>query len=144
MEELLELKDLIVKKDYQSALALVEEMEEMSREDKINKIKSFIKIILVHLIKQAAEQRTTRSGDISIRSSLISLCDTNKRRKSGGYYAARDELAELIESAFSIALDFASLEAFGGSYDSRQIAEKIDANTIKKKALQLVLDAQRM
>jgi hypothetical protein len=37
-------------------------MEEMSREDKVNKIYSCPEILLLHLIKQRAEQRTTDRG----------------------------------------------------------------------------------
>jgi hypothetical protein len=42
---------------YVEALDLIAEMEEMSSEDKINKISSFAEILLLHLIKQEAEQR---------------------------------------------------------------------------------------
>ncbi len=38
----------------------------MSKEDKIHKIRSYAIILLIHLIKQEAEQRTTRSWDCSI------------------------------------------------------------------------------
>lgn len=61
MDELLQLRSYLEQHQYEDALLLVEEMEEMSRADKINKIYSFTKILLLHLIKQAAEQRTTRS-----------------------------------------------------------------------------------
>ncbi len=143
MEELLELKDLIAKHDYQSALTLVEEMEEMSREDKINKVRSFVKILLIHLIKQDAENRTTRSWDLSIRNSLDGIMTTNKRHKSGGFYIQEDELRETIESVYDISLEAAALEAFGGSFQMEQLAEKFDANAVKKKAIQLILEAQK-
>lgn len=142
MEELLELKDLIVKQDYQSALTLVEEMEEMSREDKVNKVRSFIKILLIHLIKQAAEQRTTRSWDLSINNSLDGIQATNKRRKSGGVYLNEDDLQESIESVYKISLEAAALEAFGGIFEPQQLAEKFNATQVKANALQLILKAQ--
>ncbi|MEQ8752249.1 MAG: hypothetical protein RID09_01870 [Coleofasciculus sp. G1-WW12-02] len=41
MEELLELKRLLLKGDTKGALAIVEELEEMSRDDKINNISSY-------------------------------------------------------------------------------------------------------
>ena len=44
----------------------VEEMEEMAKDDKINKIYSFTVIMLLHLIKKHAEKRTTRSWEYSI------------------------------------------------------------------------------
>jgi hypothetical protein len=66
MEELLELKNLLISGNIADALLLVEEMTEMSKDDKLNKIISFGIILLLHLIKQQAEKRTTRSWEISI------------------------------------------------------------------------------
>ena len=63
MEELLELKELLIGGDIPGALLLVEEMTEMSKDDKLNRISSYAKILLLHLIKQAAEGHTTRSRD---------------------------------------------------------------------------------
>lgn len=50
MEELLELKTLLIHGNIPDALVLVEEMTEMSKDDKINKISSYAKILLMHLI----------------------------------------------------------------------------------------------
>jgi hypothetical protein len=61
MEELLELRTLLMGGNISDALLLVEEMTEMSKDDKINKISSYAKIVILHLIKRAAEKRTTRS-----------------------------------------------------------------------------------
>jgi len=52
MEELLELKTLLLGGNISEALLLVEEMTEMSKDDKLNKIFSFGIILLLHLIKQ--------------------------------------------------------------------------------------------
>jgi hypothetical protein len=52
MEELLELKALLLGGNISEALLLVEEMTEMSKDDKLNKIFSFGIILLLHLIKQ--------------------------------------------------------------------------------------------
>lgn len=51
MNELQELREKIKQQDYQGALLLVNELEEMSVEDKLNKIYSYMVILLVHLIK---------------------------------------------------------------------------------------------
>ena len=66
MEELLTLRQYIEERNYDQALELVAELEEMSKEDKISKIFSYAVILLLHLIKQQAEQRTTRSWNFSI------------------------------------------------------------------------------
>jgi hypothetical protein len=48
MEELLELRALLMGGNISDALLLVEEMTEMSKDDKINKISSYAKIVILH------------------------------------------------------------------------------------------------
>ncbi|MFM7439152.1 MAG: DUF29 family protein, partial [Snowella sp.] len=84
MEELLELRTLLMGGNISDALLLVEEMTEMSKDDKINKISSYAKIVILHLIKRAAEKRTTRSWDLSIKNAVNEIQKTNRRRKAGG------------------------------------------------------------
>jgi hypothetical protein len=138
MEELLELRELIEKQDYKNALLLIDELEEMSKEDKLSKIYSYMVVLLVHLIKQAAEQRTTRSWDFSIYNSIKSIKRTNQRSCSGGVYAKPEQLVEIVEDAFDIALKKSSLEAFGGIYTEGQLLEKINDEEIKNQALSLI------
>lgn len=138
MEELLELRKSITSGDYLKALEIVDELEAMSKEDKLDKIYSYAIILLLHLIKQDAEQRTTKSWDVSIKNSVDRINRTNKRRKSGGYYAKKEELQEIIIDAIFPALRSASLEAFEGSYSEQEIVEKIDLNGIKTKALEML------
>jgi hypothetical protein len=138
MEELFDLRTAIEQKRYGDALILLGEMEEMSREDKIEKIDSFLIILLLHLIKQDAEKRTTRSWDSSIRESVRRIQRVNKRRKSGGFYLSTDELIEAIEEAFPSSLDKAALEAFEGQYSNQQLAEKINQSAVQQQALALI------
>ncbi len=49
MEELLELQGFLLDGNIHEALLLVEEMTEMSKDDKLNKISSFAKLLLLHL-----------------------------------------------------------------------------------------------
>lgn len=83
MEELLELQDLLRANRVTEALLLVEEMAEMGKDDKLNRIFSFGVILLMHLIKQAAEQRSTRSWEVSIFNAVKQIQRTNQRRKVG-------------------------------------------------------------
>ena len=48
MEELLNLKERLLCGDISGALVIVEELEEMSRDDKINNIRSYAIILLLH------------------------------------------------------------------------------------------------
>lgn len=138
MEELATLKEHIEAKNYREALALIDELEAMSKEDKLQKIRSYFTIMLVHLIKQSAEQRTTRSWDFSIRNAVREIRYVNKRRKSGGYYASEAELRELIDEAYPAAIDKASLEAFEGMHTETELEAMIDVARIKAQALERV------
>ena len=82
MEELLELREFVVAGNLDAALSLIDELEEMSKEDKINKIYSYCVVLLVHLIKQQAEKRTTHSWDVSIRNS-IDVIDLSENSQPG-------------------------------------------------------------
>ncbi|MEB3309208.1 MAG: DUF29 family protein [Snowella sp.] len=139
MEELLELKQFVIAGNVEAALSLIDEMEEMSKEDKINKIYSYCIVLLVHLIKQQAEKRTTHSWDVSIRNATDSIERINKRRKAGGYYLAPQELEETLREAFQRALDNAALEAFGGIYDASTLKTMVDQDSIIKQAFMLFL-----
>ena len=142
MEELLELKELLLGGNVNEALLLVEEMTEMSKDDKLNKIFSFGIILLLHLIKQQAEKRTTKSWDVSIRHAVRQIQRSNKRRKAGGNYLTPAELQETLEDAYESALQQAALEAFEGRYEAEEIALMIDITTIINQAMQLILDAE--
>ena len=138
MEELLLLRELIEQREYDQALQVVNELEEMSREDKLGKIYSYAIILLIHLIKQDAEKRITRSWEFSIYNSSKEIKRVNKRKKSGGVYASEEELQEILTDAFDTALKKAALEAFEGIYTDNELKEKIEEDKIKLKALSLI------
>ena len=138
MNELEELRKRIEEQDYVAALQIVDELDEMSKEDKLNKIYSYMVILLIHLIKQEAEARTTSSWDRSIYNSIDNINRTNKRRKSGGYYANSEALTEIIEEAYPRAMREASFEAFEGKLSWVELEKKVDPNLIKMKAIALL------
>jgi len=140
MEELLELKNLILKGESAAALLLVEELEEMSRDDKINNIRSHAKVLLHHLIKKQAENRSTKSWEVSIRNSVREIKEKNKRRKSGGYYLTKDDLQSILRSALDSAIDTASLEVSQGKYEPEELAALIDSSKLLNDALLLIVE----
>lgn len=139
MEELLELKKLLLKGDIQGSLALVEELEEMSRDDKISNIGSYAVILLLHLIKQHAENRTTRSWDLSIRNSARAIQRKNKRRKAGGFYLTPEELRLALEEAYPEAIDAAAQEVEEGRYEPEELAQLVNQEEILNRALTWIL-----
>ena len=140
MEELLELRESIKSDNYNKALEIVGELEAMYKEDKLEKIYSYTIsiILLLHLIKQEGEKRTTKSWEVSIKNAIERINRTNKRRKSGGYYAQREDLREIIDDAAAPALRNESLEAFEGECSEQEILNMIDLDLIKNKALDLL------
>ncbi|WP_414545858.1 DUF29 family protein [Nostoc sp. CCY0012] len=138
MEELLELRQLLEQGKIPEALLLVDELEEMSLSDKINKIDSYGVILLIHLIKQQAEKRSTRSWEISIENAVREINKINQRCKSGGYYLNSIELREILQQGDLIALKRASLEAFEGRYEAEELAAMLNETEILTQALQLI------
>jgi hypothetical protein len=138
MEELLELRDLLLANRVGEALLLVEEITEMSKDDKINKIFSFGVILLLHLIKQAAEGRSTRSWETSIFNAVTQIQRTNQRRKSGGTYLTPEELADTLQEAHALALRQAALETFEGRYEATELARMVDESALVKQAIALI------
>ncbi len=141
MEELLTLKDLLVKGDVQGALIIVEELEEMSRNDIIKTIRSYA-VILLHLIKQQGENRTTRSWEVSIRNSVREIQRENKRRKARDYYLTPEELLEILAEAYLNAIDEASLEVEEGRYEAQELEKLVNQEEMINRALVLILPGE--
>ncbi|MGG6241295.1 DUF29 family protein [Nodosilinea sp. AN01ver1] len=142
MEELLELRELLLADRVSDALLLVEEMTEMSKDDKLNKIFSFGIILLVHLIKQAAEGRTTRSWETSILNAVKQIQRTNQRLKAGGMYLTLQELQDTLEDAYDSALRQAALEAFEGRYDAAELEQRVDHKAVINQAIALIVGSE--
>ncbi|MCP2728841.1 DUF29 family protein [Limnofasciculus baicalensis] len=140
MEELITLKELLHQGKISEAIELVEELEEMSKSDKLNKIFSYGIILLLHLIKKIAENRTTKSWETSIRNAVKQIQRTNQRHKAKGTYLTENELRETLEDAYDSALDRASLEAFEGRYEAEEIGEMVKRDDVIKIAMGLIID----
>ncbi|MBD0386774.1 MAG: DUF29 family protein, partial [Nostoc sp. C3-bin3] len=109
-----------------------------SLSDKINKIDSYGVILLIHLIKQKAEKRSTRSWDVSIENTVREINKINKRRKSGGYYLNQAELIDILQQGYQVALKRAALETFEGRYEAQELAAMVDQKEILTQALELI------
>ena len=142
MEELLELRELLLADRVSDALLLVEEMTEMSKDDKLNKIFSFGVILLLHLIKQVAEGRTTRSWETSILNAVKQIQRTNQRRKAGGMYLTVQELQDTLEDAYGSALRQAALEAFEGRYDAAELNQRVNQKAVINQAIALIVGSE--
>ncbi len=142
MEELFALRRYLEAGDLDAALMLLDEMEEMSRDDKITKAMSYMRVLLVHLIKRAVEQRTTKSWDESIAETLDRIVTVNKRRKAGGYYLDESTLVEALAETYPSALRWAAREAFEGIYTAEQLATMHDQEQMLAEAFALLQQSQ--
>jgi len=138
MEEILELKELLLKGDMAGALLLAEEMEEMGRSAIASNIRRYAKVLLLQLIKQQAENRSTKSWEVSIRNSLEEIKYGNKCKKVEGYYFSQEELRDILESVYERAIDFASLEVAEGRYEPEELSVKVFKETIVNTAMGLL------
>ena len=143
MEELWEIRQALEAGDLQAALALVDEMEEMSRDDKVQKIASYMRVLLVHRIKQTVEGRSTKSWDVSIRHALRQIAGVNKQRQAGGWYLSDENLSVLLAETYESALDWASLEVHEGIHSTRELAGLHDREALLADALTMIRAAQQ-
>ena len=135
MDEILELRQCIQEQRYDAALLLITEMEEMAKDDKLNKIYSYAIILLLHCIKEKAEHRTTRSWNISVRNTVENIRRVNTRRNAGGTYCTLSDLEQTLESAYNQALRYASAEAFGGLYSPKELGTMVNRGAVILEAL---------
>ncbi|VXD15803.1 conserved hypothetical protein [Planktothrix serta PCC 8927] len=140
MEEILTLKELLLKGDIPGSLAVVEELEEMGRKDIVKTIRSYAIVLLIHLIKRQVEKRTTRSWDVSIQNAIFEIKDENKRPRSQSYYLSPEELEEVLEVAYKQAINKASLEVSEGIYEAKELEKLANKEEILKQAMELIKD----
>lgn len=142
MEELFALKELLIKGDIPGALTIVDELEEMSRDDKISNIGSYAVILLLHLIKQQAEKRSTRSWDLLIRNSARAIQRKNKRRRAGSFYLNLEELRLALEEVYPEAIDAAAQEVEEGRYETEELEQLINKEEVLNHALASILPSE--
>ena len=135
MEELETLRHYIESGDLSGALVVLDEMEAMSKEDKINRVRSYLVVLLMHMIKESVEQRTTRSWQNSIRLALHQIEHHNKRRKAGGYYVPAEDMPQLVAEAMETAIIAASTEMLDGTLSPEELEERIDRGVLVAQAL---------
>jgi hypothetical protein len=140
MEEILTLKELLLKGDIPGSLAIVEELEEMGRKDIYKTIRSYSIVLLIHLIKRQVEKRTTRSWDVSIQNAIFEIRDENKRPCSQSYYLSPEELDEVLEVAYKQAINKASLEVSEGIYEAKELEKLANKEEILNQAMELIKD----
>jgi hypothetical protein len=141
-EELEQLRQYLETGQFDAAFGLLDAMDEMSRDDKLHKIQSYMHVLLIHLIKQAAEHHTTPSWDRTIRNALFWIPRINRRRKAGGWYLPADDLQEALADVYEHALDSAAAEALGGAHTPASLGVLVDRERVLAQAYEMIIAAQ--
>ncbi len=130
-QELVDLKNSILEGRYADALMIVDELEGMSKQANLRQIKSFLRIMLIHLIKNQLEQRLTNSWAASIRNAIREIKSINIKDNKKSYYINQDEWSTFIEEeVIEDAIADASLEVLNGKYTRSQLSAILDRNQI--------------
>ncbi|MBE9057384.1 DUF29 family protein [Sphaerospermopsis sp. LEGE 08334] len=138
-QELIDLRNSILQGRYADALAIVDELEGMSKQAILGNIQSYVRILLIHLIKNQIEQRLTNSWSASIRNAIREIKKINIKDNKKSYYINQDEWENLIEEeVIEDAIADASLEVMNGIYNQFQLGEIIDRKQLITTALKFL------
>ncbi|MDZ8030238.1 DUF29 family protein [Nostoc sp. DedSLP04] len=138
-QELIDLKKSILEGRYADALAIVDELEGMSKQVILRNIQAYLRILLIHLIKNQVEQRLTGSWAASIRNSIREIRSLNIKDNKKSYYINLGEWESLIEEeVIEDAIADASDEVMNGVYNQFQLSEIVDRNQIIQIALKFL------
>lgn len=129
-QELIDLRDSILAGRYEDALAIVDELEGMSKQAILRNIESFLVRLLVHLIKNQIEQRLTNSWVASISDSIIQIFKLNIKDNKTSYYIKSDDWQPYLEEAMERAIRPASVEVLDGQLKPKQVSERINRNQL--------------
>ena len=138
MEELYTLREMLLKGDISSALLIVEQLQEINRDQKISDMRPEAVTLLLTLIKQQIEGRGNRLGDLTMRNAVRAIIIKNKRRKSNTYYLLDDDLRLAIEEAYVEAVDWAAMEIQEGRYQPEELSRLLQSSLIIDQAMQLI------
>ncbi|MCC5644722.1 DUF29 domain-containing protein [Nostoc sp. CHAB 5824] len=138
-QELIDLRNSILEGRYADALAIIDELEGMSKKAILRQIKSFLRILLIHLIKNKLEQKLTNSWAVSIRNAIREIKEVNIKDNKTSYYINLDEWNNLIEEeVIEDAIADASEEVMKGKFTRSQLSAMLDRNQILTTATSLL------
>ena len=138
VQELIDLKTCILEGRNEDALAIVDELEGMSKQATLRNIGSFLLILLIHLIKNQVEQRLTNSWAASIANSVRSIKKLNLKDNKISYYINASEWEPFLEDELEAAIREASREVLEGKLSRAQLHQRVDREQIITIAIQLL------
>lgn len=142
MEEIVELKQLIINREWEKSLVLIEELEAMVKQDKINHLQSCLVILIVQLIKIQIEERVTKNWRDSIVESLLEIQKYNQFGKKS-YYLQQNDWLDSFQEAFPRALIKTSQETFSG-IDLKDLTASIDRDILENATFKLLKETYNL
>lgn len=136
-QELINLRTSILEGRYTEALAIVDELEGMSKQAILRNIEFFLVGLLIHWIKNQVEQRLTNSWVGSISDSVRQI-QTLNLKDNKTHYIKQDEWQPLFEEALADAVHPESVEVMNGVYRPSQLSQMINKSQIILTAKQLI------
>ncbi|MEH2275978.1 MAG: DUF29 family protein [Nostoc sp.] len=137
-QELIDLRTCIQEGRYADALVIIDELEGISQQAILRNIEAYLRILLIHLIKNQVEQRLTNSWVASVRNSLIEIKKLNLKDNKKSYYINLNEWDTYLEDEIEVAVPDASVEVLNGIYNEFQLPEMVDRNQIIQTALKFL------
>ncbi|GCL37344.1 protein of unknown function DUF29 [Sphaerospermopsis reniformis] len=137
-QELIDLRNSILAGRYEDALAIVDELEGMSKQAIFRNIQSFLRVLLIHLIKNQIEQRLTNSWVASIRNSLVEIKKINLKENKKSYYINKDEWDTWLQEEIELAIGDASLEVMNGKFNRKQLSQLLNKEQLILTATELL------
>ncbi|MBO1067530.1 MULTISPECIES: DUF29 family protein [Nostocales] len=137
-QELIDLRNSIVEQRYTDALAIVDELEGMSKQAILRNIQAFLRILLIHLIKNQIEARLTNSWVASIRNSLVEIKKINLKENKKSYYINQNEWDSWLEDEIELAIADASLEVLNGKFKRQQLSQMLNKPQLILTATELI------
>lgn len=129
-QELVDLRTSILEARYEDALAILDDLEDMSKKSILRNIVSFLIRLMIHLIKNQLEERLTNSWIASISNSIIEIQSLNTKDNRKSYYIKQDEWNDYLEEAIERAIRPASVEVMDGKLKASAISAQINRENI--------------
>ena len=137
-QELTDLRNSILAGKYEDALAIVDELEGMIKQAILRNIQSFLRVLLIHLIKNQIEQRLTNSWAASIENAILEIKKLNIKENKKSYYINNDEWSEILTDALESAIRPATLEVMNGKFNRKQLSQLLNKEQLILTATELL------
>ena len=130
VQELIDIKNCILEGRNEDAIAIIDELEGMSKQATLRNIGSFLMILLIHLIKNQVEQRLTNSWAAFIANSIRGVKKLNLKDNKTSYYINDSEWEPFLEDELEAAIREASREVLEGKLSRAQLNLRVDREQI--------------